>query len=160
MDRGNHGRKDRLIKDKRRDTYRDRGKWPESTLCGGCGALFADGHWTWRKPSGETRKATCPACRRIADHYPAGRIELKGDFLGDHRDEIINLIHNTEKQESGEHPLERIMDIENENRSTIVNTTGIHIARRIGDALVRSYKGDLTYQYAEPEKSIRVYWQR
>ena len=41
-----------------------------------------------------------------------------------------------------------------------VTTTGIHQARRIGEALSRAYKGDLTIQYADGEQSIRVYWQR
>jgi len=41
-----------------------------------------------------------------------------------------------------------------------VTTTGIHVARRIGEALARAYKGDLSYQYAEGEKRIRVYWRR
>ena len=50
------------------------------------------------------------------------------------------------------------MSIKDEKEYTLVTTTGIHIARRIGDAMSRSYKGDYSFQYAEGDKSIRVYW--
>ena len=52
------------------------------------------------------------------------------------------------------------MAIEAGQSQTLVTTTGIHVARRIGEALARAYKGDLSYQYAAAEKRIRVYWQR
>ena len=70
------------------------------------------------------------------------------------------MINNIEKQEKDQYPLERIMSITDEKGHTQVTTTGIHIARRIGEALSKAYKGDLSYQYADAEKRIRVYWQR
>lgn len=160
MDKGNYKRQDRLIKEKRHDAYRKRDKWPEPTLCTECAALFVNGRWTWEKPTEKANETICPACRRCADNYPAGYIEIKGDFLKKHGDEILSLIRNIEKQEKGEHPLERIISITDEREHTLVTTTGIHIARRIGEALSRSYKGDFSFQYGEGEKSIRVYWQR
>ena len=160
MDKGVYKRQDRLIKEKRNDVYREWGKMPEPTLCTKCGALFLKGRWSWEKPTGETNKAVCPACKRSADNFPAGRIEIKGEFFNEHREEILNLITNIEKQEKERHPLERIMSVKDESDYTLVTTTGIHIARRIGDALSGSYKGDYSFKYAEGEKSIRVYWHR
>ena len=160
MDKGLYGRKDRLIKEKRHDVYQTTDKWPEPTRCPECGALFVNGRWSWKETSEETYKTVCPACQRIADCYPAGYIEIKGEFFKEHRDEIFNLIHNIEKQEKDQHPLERIMSIADEKKHTLVTTTGIHIARRIGEALSRSYKGDFSFQYVQGEKIIRVYWQR
>lgn len=155
-----HIRKDRLIKQKRQDVYEATDKWPESTLCIKCGALFSNGRWTWNQPKDKTNPITCPACRRIEDNYPAGHIEIKGPFFTEHHNEILNLIYNVEKQEKGERPLERIMNIADSGDHTTVTTTGIHIARRVGEALYRSYKGEFTFQYGEGEKNIRVYWQR
>jgi hypothetical protein len=43
-------RKDRLIKEKRHDPYREREQWPEPTTCTSCGALYADGRWSWKQP--------------------------------------------------------------------------------------------------------------
>lgn len=160
MDKGLHAGKNKLIKEKRHDVYQEREKWPEPTLCTKCGALFVNGRWSWKKPSGKANETTCPACRRIADRYPAGHIEIKGSFFEEHRDEILHLVGNVEEKEKNRHPLERIMSMSDEKGCTLITTTGIHVARRIGEALLRSYKGDLSFQYPKSDKSIRVYWER
>ena len=160
MSNGNFGRKDRLIKERRHDTYKPQKKLPEHSLCGDCGALFAKGRWAWATPPKVTHPTTCPACRRIADHYPAGTIEMRGLFYNQHRDEIWNLIQNTEKQEKKNHPLERIMDSLEEDDHTVLRTTGIHLARRIGEVLSHSFQGNFSFKYGEAEKSIKVQWQR
>jgi hypothetical protein len=94
-------------------------------------------------------RAVCPACRRIADRFPAGRVELSGEFLRDHREEILNLVRNAEDAEKSERPMERIMAITEEAGRALVTTTGIHVARRIGEALSRSYQGELDYRYGD-----------
>lgn len=160
MKKGSQGRNDRLIQEKRHDTYRERGKLSENTLCSECGALYVNGRWCWKKVPPTVTEAVCPACQRIADKYPAGFVEIKGDFVKGHGDEIFNLIRNVEAAEKGEHPLERIMAMTDEDGRTVVTTTGVHIARRIGEALSRSYKGDYSFQYADAEKIIRVSWER
>ena len=158
--KGSYQRNNRLIQQKRHDAYEERGKWPEPTLCTECGALFVNGRWTWKKPNKRTMIALCPACQRCADSYPAGFIELKGEFFEEHFQEIFNLVYNIEEQEKKDRPLERIMSVSDEKDHTLVTTTGIHIARRIGEALSRSYKGDYNFQYAEDEKKVRVFWKR
>ncbi len=49
------------------------------------------------------------------DHYPAGFVTLEGEFLNVHSEDIMHLIRNHEKHESAEHPLKRIMAIEQQN---------------------------------------------
>ena len=158
MDKGKFGRRDRLVKEKHHDTYRETKKRTEPTLCPECGAVFVGGRWTWSEPPVDAVKEACPACMRIADNYPAGYVEMRGDFFEQRRQEIMNLINNEEKQEKGEHPMERIMATTEEDDQTLITTTGIHIARRIGEAVSRAYQGDLDYTYGENEKSIRVQW--
>ena len=161
MDKGKFGRRDRLIQEKKHDTYKEDKKWPEPTLCTKCRSVFQNGRWDWAdEPSGEVNSATCPACRRIAHNYPAGHVELKGDFFTKHQEEIRNLIRNEEKLEKGEHPQERIMDIEQTEDGSVITTTGIHIARRIGDAISKAYQGDLAFTYGDGEKTIQVTWSR
>jgi hypothetical protein len=160
MDKGIYGRKDRLIKEKRHDTYQKEDKWPENTTCTQCGALFVNGRWTWQKASKKANKTVCPACKRIIDNYPAGYVDIKGKFFTKHFDEITNLILNIEKQETSQHPLERIISITGTKSHNQITTTGIHIARRIGEALSSAYKGELSVQYADAEQSVRVSWQR
>jgi anti-sigma factor ChrR (cupin superfamily) len=160
MSRSLYGRKDRLIKEKRHDAYREDAKWPEPTICTTCGAVFAGGRWTWHEAPAAANEVICPACRRIIDRYPAGTVEIEGSFFEDHYDEISNLIRNVAEQEQSGRPLERIMAMTEKEKPTLVTTTGVHLARRIGEALSRAYKGELTFQYLDGEQRIKVHWQR
>jgi DNA-directed RNA polymerase subunit RPC12/RpoP len=160
MKKSVHDRKDRLIKEKNHDSYMSRTKLSQPTVCEKCGVAFINGRWVWKESIESAQKIVCPACRRQADNYPAGRIELSGVFYQDHKDEILNLIQNVEKQEKQERPLERIMYIRKDKKTTVVTTTGIHVARRIGEALSRAYKGDYSLIYATGDEQIQVTWHR
>jgi hypothetical protein len=161
MNNQKQGRQDRLIQEKRHDTYEGREKWPEPTVCSECGAVFIEGRWTWLEPPPDKpHMIVCPACQRIRDNIPAGYLEIRGAFFEDHREELLNLIYNLESQEKGEHPMERLMDISGEEVQTLITTTGIHLPRRIGEALKHAYQGDLDFTYGDGEKSIRVTWTR
>ncbi len=160
MDNSQVERRDRLILEERHDTYQERGKWPEATACRECGAVFLEGRWSWRKATANAHTIVCPACQRIQDAFPAGHLELRGEFFVSHREEINNLIRNLETQEKEEHPMERIMAISTEGDHATVTTTGIHLARRIGEALKHAYQGELGFTYGDAEKSIRVAWCR
>jgi hypothetical protein len=148
------------IQQDRQDTYKDREKPREPTVCNGCGAVFFEGRWSWVKAPPGAHKAVCPACQRIADRFPAGRIEIGGTFFKEHRDEIVHLMRHVEASEKKERPLERIMAIADDGEQTIVTTTGIHVARRIGESLSSSYQGEFDYHYGDGEDSIRVTWSR
>jgi NMD protein affecting ribosome stability and mRNA decay len=160
MDKGQYGRNDRLLKERRHDVYRQRGKLPEPTVCGKCGALLRAGRWTWGAATPGAQTTICPACRRIADGLPAGYLEIRGAFFGEHREELHNLVRNIEEQEKSEHPLERIMALVAEADYVLVTTTGIHLARRLGEALASAYQGELDLAYGDGEQSIRVIWRR
>ena len=94
MDKGQYGRRDRLVQEKCHDTYRENKKWAKPTACSQCKAVYLDGRWTWYEPPCKTDRVVCPACQRIADNYPAGHLELKGSFLKAHWEEVLNLIRN------------------------------------------------------------------
>ena len=158
--KGSQKRLDRLIKEKRKDVYKATNTMREPGYCTECGATYINGRWSWKEIEGKKYETICPACKRTVDKYPAGYIEIKGNFFSRHAGEISNLISNTEKMEKNERPLERIMSRHFNKEKIILTTTGIHIARRIGEALFRSYQGEFNFQYAEGDKSIRVYWER
>ena len=161
MDKGKYGRLDRLVQEKRHDPYEPREKFPEPTICKQCGAVYMDGRWTWTDNAPEkANMAICPACRRIKDHLPAGTLTLTGKFLQSHGSEIMNLIKNEERAEKAKHPLERIMEIKQESGSIVVLTTGIHVARRIGEAIHNSYHGDYELKYGDAEKTVSIAWHR
>jgi hypothetical protein len=102
----------------------------------------------------------CQTCRRINDRYPAGEIDLLGDFVASHKEEIIHLARHQEEIEKAEHPLHRIMSIEHRQDHVVITTTDIHLPRRISQALHSAYKGSLDVHYDEEGYFIRVRWSR
>jgi hypothetical protein len=149
---------DNLFQERVHDAYKLKGKLPEPSVCPQCGAVFHEGRWQWITAPAGAHKETCSACHRIHDHFPAGFVTLKGLFFNTHRDEIMHLVHNEEKRERSEHPLKRIMEVEDQGYSTLVTTTDIHLARGIGEAIHRAYKGELKYHYNPEQNLLRVSW--
>lgn len=140
------------------DTYKAKGKLPEPTVCPQCNAVFQNGGWRWGDAPANAHHSMCPACHRLQDHYPAGFVILSGQFFTTHRDEIMNLVSNHEHSERAEHPLQRIMAVEEIEGGVLVTTTDIHLARGIGEALHHAYRGDLEYHYNPAENLLRVHW--
>ena len=142
------------------DPYRRTAKPVEPTVCPNCQAIFEGGRWQWGEVPEEANEDLCPACRRIQDEFPAGYVTIKGEFLKEHRDEIVALINAQEKREKAEHPLQRIMSIDDIRDGLQVTTTDSHLARGIGQALHDAYKGDLKLRYSRDENLLRATWKR
>jgi hypothetical protein len=142
------------------DSYKSRGKLPEPTLCPQCGAVFHKGKWQWLPKPESAHSETCPACHRIHDDFPAGYVRLEGDFLAQHRAEILGLVRHIEQREKAEHPLQRIMGIAEEAGAVLITTTDSHLARGIGEAVGHAYQGELDFQYNTEENLLRVHWKR
>jgi hypothetical protein len=98
------------------------------------------------------------ACRRTKDQYPAAEVTLRGGAVRLHRTEMLNLARNLEHLESAEHPLHRIMKIEERPNSVIISTTDLHLARRIGQAICHAHKGKVNWQYSKESCFARVNW--
>ncbi len=153
-------RRDRTVQEYQHDTYKLRGKLKEPTVCPECGAVFHKGRWTWGPRPAEAHEALCPACHRIRDKYPKGLLTIAGPFLADHREEILGVVHNTEAKEKAEHPLSRIVAIEQQDETLVVSTTDTHLPRRIGEMLHHAYQGEFRVHYDEGEQFVRVKWER
>jgi hypothetical protein len=141
------------------DPYRTRLKLPEPTFCPQCGAVFHAGRWQWGPQPQPAHQELCQACHRINDRYPAGELAIAGGFVARHKDEILHLVGHQEEQEKAEHPLHRIMSIEADG-VILVQTTDIHLPRRIGEALYHAYRGELDFHYDKEAYAIRVSWRR
>lgn len=157
-------RRDSVYEPHVRDPYIERGKWSEPTVCPDCGAIFQQGRWQWGAATPGAESHRCPACSRIHDRVPAGMLTLSGAFFQAHRDEIINLIRNHEAQEKAEHPLERIMAIEDgtddAEGETVITFTGRHLTLGTGSAIHKAYEGDFDYQFTDRDAMLRARWQR
>jgi hypothetical protein len=154
-------RKDRLIHEHVHDPYQSPSKLPEPTVCPICRAMYQDGRWRWMtsQPDGAHRHI-CQACRRIRDQYPAGIITLSGGFVAGHRNDLLSLIRNNESLEKQDHPLNRIMRIDQRSDSIVITTTDIHLPHRIAEALRDAYKGELEIRYDKEGYFARVEWRR
>jgi len=108
----------------------------------------------------KAREGLCPACRRTRDKYPAGFLTLKGQFFREHREEILNLARHEEQKANVEHPLQRIMAIEDQEDGILLTTTDTHLARGIGEAVHRAYQGELDFRYVEESSMLQVSWTR
>jgi hypothetical protein len=142
------------------DPYLDRSNFSEPSACTECGAVYRDGRWQWVTPPVHALRTHCPACRRIEENAPAAYVSIDGEFAHDHRKDIISLARLMETYEKAEHPLERIMHIEQHGDRLGIATTDIHMARAIGEALEHTYMGQLDFNYTDAEYLLRVSWRR
>lgn len=154
-------RQDRLIRELVHDPYHSKKKLAEPTVCPECGALWHAGRWQWGEAPAGAHHELCPACHRIQDHCPAGFLALSGGFLAGHRDEILNLVRHVEQNQKNEHPLQRLIAIEEQPDGGLQATfTDPQLARAAGEAVHRAYQGDLDFSYQENEFLLRVAWRR
>ena len=135
-------------------------KSPGPACCPDCGAILRRGRWRWEEIPAAPRAQQCPACWRMRTRDPAASVTLSGEFLAEHRDEILARVRACERAENRDHPLQRIIELRGGARDVRVTTTDQHLARRIGDALVSAYKGELEYRYNEKDDLLRVTWSR
>jgi hypothetical protein len=140
------------------DPYRPREKLEAGTVCPDCGAVVADGRWTWGARAEGAPEARCQACRRIHDRYPAGELTLEGPIVATHRDEILRMLRHEAAEERAEHPLHRLIAIEERPEALVVTTTDTHLPRRLGHALERAFKGRLDLHYDEQACFVRGHW--
>ncbi len=153
-------RRDQLRPERVHDTYKLPRKLAEPTVCPDCGAVYRAGRWQTGERPAQAREHVCPACQRIRDDFPAGYVEIRGDFFSAHREEIVQLLRHHEQRETAQHALARIMAMTDTPYGVLVTTTDLHLARDLGEALHRAYQGDLAFHYNEGENRLRVTWQR
>jgi NMD protein affecting ribosome stability and mRNA decay len=150
-----HAQQDHIL-----DPYQRQQKLQEGTVCPQCGAVYHDGRWQWVPRPQSPREELCPACRRLNDHFPAGIVTLRGAFVSEHKEEIIRLARHQEAAEKAEHPLNRIISIEEDAEGITITTTDIHLPRRIGETVERTFRGSLGIDFEEDGYFVRVTWSR
>ena len=154
-------RRNKLIQEYNHDPYYLKEKINDPAVCRQCGVVYRNGTFEWvEKAPTKAAKISCPACKRIEARYEGGVLYLEGEFLAKHKDEIINIIKNTEYNERNSRPLERIIDMVVNDGKIKIKTTYEHMARRIGEAVHKACKGNMSIQYPEGEKYVRIAWSR
>ena len=135
-------------------------------VCKICGAVYNDKHWTLKEDfhvdlaDKEPVEITCPACRKIHDNFAEGYVILQGDFLFEHKEEILNLIKNKEARSMRINPLHRIIETKERGGRIELTTTTEKLAQMIGRVLKKTYGGTVEYKWSADVKLARVIWSR
>jgi NMD protein affecting ribosome stability and mRNA decay len=149
------------VRENEHDPYRLPAKLAEPTYCPDCSAVYERGRWQWKeRVSANAPRHRCPACQRIHDDFPAGYVHIEGDYARTHREELMHLITHRGEHAKAEHPLQRIMAVQDTADGWVVTTTDVHLARGIGEALHGAHHGELKLHYSDGETLVRVHWHR
>ncbi len=149
-----HAQEDHIL-----DPYQRQQKLSDPAVCPQCGAVYHNGRWQWAsRPHQGAAEALCSACRRINDKFPAGIVRLHGNFGPRQIEEIVHLARHQEEAEKGEHPLNRIISVDEDAQEIVIYTTDIHLPRRIGEAVKRAFHGTLAEHFDEGGYFVRVDW--
>lgn len=145
-----------------KNPYSTEKKYKQPTYCPNCELVYTEGRWTEGDipNSQQAHKKLCPACRRERDKVPDGIVHLKGQYLSNHQNEILNIVKNCEKRAQSTRPLQRIMSVNKNKGSVEITTTSEHLARRIGKSIHNAHQGDLNIASAQDERLVRIYWKR
>jgi NMD protein affecting ribosome stability and mRNA decay len=140
----------------------------EASICTTCKAVYQNKRWFFDDQmfdrlvgTDQAREVTCPTCRKIKDRYYEGELTLSGEFLGEHKEEILTLLKNEAARVSNRSVDDRIISIKEEGKDElVVETTTEKLAQHLGRAVYKAYKGDLEFRWSEMNKFVRVYWKR
>ena len=139
----------------------------EVAICKDCTAINHKKKWFLDAKLYEQKKklkdihwVICPACKKIKENVPGGVVILKGDFLQQHKQEIMNLIHNEDERSKKYNPLKRIMKINEKGGEVEILTTEGRLAYRIGSILFKAYDGEVECKKHDNAKFMRVEWRR
>lgn len=148
----------RGVPSRRPGIYRREAKAAGGFVCQGCGIIQHAGKWYFGAPPlAQLEAGHCPACERVRDRYPAGTLRIPTTLLAQ-RDAVLHLIRNVEAAEKAEHPLERLMEIEESDGYLVVTTTGVHLARAIAHRLAKELHSRPQFRYADGEELVHVDW--
>lgn len=145
--------------------YQDKGRGNERTklLCHECRAVYDGNIWhpfeqLNPKTIDQLKISICPACHEQIDHVSDGVLHIKGIGIEQHRQEILNIIHNSGKQAEEKDVLDRIERVSEDNEITVY-TTKNQLAVRIGKKLASAYKGGrLDIKWSKTDKPVDVVW--
>lgn len=153
-----------------KDPYLNAIEYKDMSVCSKCRSIYHNKRWVedkelyslLMKDLEKVVFTVCPACRKIETKYMEGVVELKGNFLFEHKDEIITLIRNTIEKADYIDPLEKIenINIDEKHKTIEIITTDDKLAQRIGKNIEKAYKGSVKYSFSKEDRMTRVYWTR
>ena len=149
------------------DPYQMDKRLQEPSICQNCHAIYRHKQWHLNQQEAESLQhnpdamwVTCPACAKIAEHYPEGVVTLRGDYLWKHEHEIRNLLQNEAEKVMSKNPLSRIIQIDVRDGEFVIETTDQKLAEHLGKTLNRAHDGELQCSWSRSPRVCRVNWER
>ncbi|MFA4858732.1 MAG: BCAM0308 family protein [Candidatus Margulisiibacteriota bacterium] len=150
-----------------KDPYAEYQGGVEPAVCPTCKLIYQKKRWHRDDPQAKlllkdkgAKRHLCPACHKIKDNYPLGIVNIRGDFLAEHFEDVVHLIKSEERRAEQKNPLERLMKIDKVNGGLHVETTSETLAMRLGHVLQRAFKGDTDFKFKSGNKYVEVDWSR
>jgi NMD protein affecting ribosome stability and mRNA decay len=149
------------------DPYLPEAGLKEPAVCQSCQAIYQQKRWqldpllaTKLADDPATHWVTCPACQKIAEHYPEGILTLRGSYLWNHEQEIHNILINAANRFTARNPLERIIRMQRTAEALIIETTANKLAEQLGRSLQKAHSGELQIDWQGAPVICRVQWER
>jgi NMD protein affecting ribosome stability and mRNA decay len=149
------------------DPYVPESGMKEPAVCRKCHSIYRNKRWHLQPHAAatlmndpSTQIVCCPACLKIAEHYPEGIVTLRGDYLWEHEKEIRNILSNEAERVMAKNPASRIMQMTRQDGSMVIETTEQKLAEHLGRTLNRAHHGDLQVNWSSSPRICRVSWER
>lgn len=110
----------------------------------------------------ELIEGKAPSTRMKEEGICDGVLHLSGDFFINHKQEILNTIHNVAKMAEEHDPLNIIESMEEvEAGKVTVYTIKNQLAVRMGKKIDESFKGgELKIHWTKDDKPVEVWWHK
>ncbi len=149
------------------DPFRPDQALKDSSICTSCNAVYQNQRWcndpdAYRRLAAQpaSNRVTCPACQKIAGHYPEGIVTLRGSYLWEHEAEIQQILKNEEDKAFARNPQQRIIRMTRDGESLTIETTEDKLAEHLGRVVHRAHQGELKISWAGNPDICRVSWER
>ena len=149
------------------DPYLSASGLKEPAVCQNCYAVYRQKSWHLDPSAAAAMEndpavqwVTCPACLKIAEHYPEGIVTLRGDYLWRHEAEIRNILRKEAERVMAKNPVARIISMEKIEEELMIETTEQKLAEHLGRTLNRAHQGDLQVDWSGSPRICRVSWER
>jgi NMD protein affecting ribosome stability and mRNA decay len=138
--------------------------YPEPAVCAGCGAVYTKKTWRSSEPRRleafleGAERVSCPACRQVGEGRAYGRVQLRGEWLGEHTEEVRRRIAAVESRARHTQPERRLVAIARRGDGLELTTTSQKLAHRVAHELQKAFGGSTTYSWSDRDGSLRATW--
>lgn len=138
--------------------------YPEPAVCVGCGAVYT--RKTWRSSAPRrllaflegAGRVSCPACRQVREGRGYGQVQLRGEWLQAHEEEVRRRISAVESRARHTQPERRLVTMAKRSDGLELTTTSQKLAHRVTRELQKAFGGTSTYSWSDRDGSLRATW--